>query len=142
MRITWLSFSEYLNSINALNDNLPDDLLFDDAGGIPAASGSGPNSSAAPTSVVGSIAGGPQVVVASTMGINNGGSTLNGITTNCVPTQPMMTSSPQGMRLPSNPNINLVNALQGNPGAQQQGMYTFLYLKAIFYKSDVRKVVI
>ena len=82
--------------------------------------------SSAPTSVVGSIAGGaggpPQVVVASTMGMNNGGSALNGITTNCVQSQPMMTSQPQRMpTMPNAPNqnINLVTALQGNPGGPQ-----------------------
>ena len=113
-----------IDYINALNDNLPDDLLFEtgDAGGLPTSS-----AASAPTSVVGSIAGGgaggpPQVVVASTMGMNNGGSALNGITTNCVQTQPMMTSQPQRMpTMPNAPNqnINLVTALQGNPGGPQ-----------------------
>ena len=86
----------------------------------------------ASTSAVGSIAPGggpPQVVVASSMGMNNGGgSTLNGITTtNCVQSQPMMTSTPQmmGVRAPSTPNINLVNALQGAPGSQQGNCFFF-----------------
>ena len=118
-------FNVILDYINALNDNLPDDLLFEtnDAGGMPTSSAA---ISSAPTSVVGSIAGGaggpPQVVVASTMGMNNGGSALNGITTNCVQSQPMMTSQPQRMpTMPNAPNqnINLVTALQGNPGGPQ-----------------------
>ena len=120
------TFDVILDYINALNDNLPDDLLFEtgDAGGMPSSSAA---NSSAPTSVVGSIAGGggggpPQVVVASTMGMNNGGSALNGITTNCVQSQPMMTSQPQRMpTMPNAPNqnINLVTALQGNPGGPQ-----------------------
>ena len=121
----FLDYINSINSINAINDNLPDDLLNDTVdfglGGPPSSSSSGPMAS---TSAVGSIAPGgpPQVVVASSMGMNNGGSTLNGITTtNCVQSQPMMTSTPQmmGVRAPSTPNINLVNALQGAPGSQQ-----------------------
>ena len=147
-------FSDYINSINsinAINDNLPDDLLNDTVdfglGGPPSSSSSGPMAS---TSAVGSIAPGggpPQVVVASSMGMNNGGgSTLNGITTtNCVQSQPMMTSTPQmmGVRAPSTPNKNLVNALQGAPGSQQ-GNFSLgnalrhkIYYPVSFYPSKV-----
>ena len=135
----FLDYINSINSINAINDNLPDDLLNDTVdfglGGPPSSSSSGPMAS---TSAVGSIAPGggpPQVVVASSMGMNNGGgSTLNGITTtNCVQSQPMMTSTPQmmGVRAPSTPNINLVNALQGAPGSQQGNYF--------FSKNDTRQ---
>ena len=119
------SFTDYLN---ALNDNLPDDLLFDTGdsnSGLPNSSvASGPPvggiiASSAPTSVVGSIAGGPQVVVASG-GMNP--TTMNGVTTNCVMGTPQSMITPgvgphvrPPNSMPNNPNINLVNALQPQP---------------------------
>jgi hypothetical protein len=102
-------FSDYLN---ALNDNLPDDLLFD-TGDSNSANSGGVGAIASTSSVVGSLAGG-HVVVASSMVNNGGGGVMNGVmNTNSV----MMTPQHQAMgvrqTMSSNPNINLVNALQG-----------------------------
>ena len=121
-------FTDYLNE---LNDNLPDDLLsFDTPGDSTPAS-----VAQVPTSSMSSV-GGPlpgtgamnptgqptQVVVASSIGMNN--TTMNGITTNCVmgTSQPIMNAGgPQqqqpGIRPvigPNSQNITLVNALPQN----------------------------
>ena len=115
------SLTDYLNE---LNDNLPDDLLFDTPGdSAPASAAPVPTSSMA-----GSLPGnGPmqaggqptQVVVASSIGMNN--TTMNGVTTNCVMgnAQPVMNAQgvPPGIRPgigPNSQNITLVNALPQN----------------------------
>ena len=128
------SFADYLN---ALNDNLPDDLLYDPGdSNNAAAGGGGPNSSgnaitsSTATPAVGSMAVGQgQVVVPASAGtqnvniVNNGGvptSSMNGIndgTNSVMATQPMMTPQQQQQQqqmrpaMASNQNINLVNAL-------------------------------
>ena len=118
--------------MNALNNELPDDLLndFDSNSGLATSSvagGVGIIASSAPTSVVGSMSGGPQVVVA-TGGMNNA-STMNGVTTNSMNmgnAQPMV-RPPGGMPVTSNPNLNilpqkLANGPTGPDGMNNGGM--------------------
>ena len=119
--------------MNALNNELPDDLLNDFPGDGLAAPVAGPGvgiiASSAPTSVVGSMSGGPQVVVA-TGGMNNA-STMNGVTTNSMNmgnAQPMVRpGGPGGMPVTSNPNLNilpqkLANGPTGPDGMNNGGM--------------------
>ena len=120
-------FTDYLNE---LNDGLPDELLFDTpVDSTPASVAQVPTSSM--SSVGGSLPGTgvmnqpgqpTQVVVASSIGMNN--TTMNGITTNSVmgTSQPIMNAGgPQqqqpGIRPvigPNSQNITLVNALPQN----------------------------
>ena len=122
-----LLFTDYLNE---LNDGLPDELLFDTpVDSTPASVAQVPTSSM--SSVGGSLPGTgvmnqpgqpTQVVVASSIGMNN--TTMNGITTNSVmgTSQPIMNAGgPQqqqpGIRPvigPNSQNITLVNALPQN----------------------------
>lgn len=107
-----LNFPDYLS---ALNNELPDDLLFDTGdSSLPTSSGIITSSSSAPVSVVGSVAmtAGPTMVVAA----NAPNVSINGVTNN-VMSQSMTAVRPmqQGQ---TNPNMTLVNALQ--PGGGQK----------------------
>ena len=122
-------FADYLNE---LNDNLPDDLLSFDTPGdsTPASAAPVPTSSMSsggPIPGAGAMPNQPtQVVVASSIGMNN--TTMNGVTTNCVmgTSQPVMNTGPGGpgpqqqqpgirpVIGPNSQNITLVNALPQN----------------------------
>ena len=110
-----------LSTINDINDDLPDDLLFDvgdGAGGsnsANAAGGAANNGPAPPGGATVSVASSQSVVVP---GMVNGVATSMGGHT-VVSSAPPQMQQQQGMR-PANPNINLVNALTSGPNKMQQ----------------------
>ena len=107
-------FADYLS---ALNNELPDDLLFDTGDsnpGLPSSSGGSIIASSAPPASVVAMSGPNQVVVASGMNNSTGVVTMNGNMPQGMITPGGAQVRPQG-NMGNNPNINLVNALPGGP---------------------------